>query len=442
MAWAPPRLSPATDNRVVRLSDIDARTSGALSASIGPKAATLVKLAGAGLPVPDGFCVRADAYRACLTAAGVAPAAGGVATAEGYEARRLALTVRLALLRAPLDPSLAASLAAAYERLAGTPPALVAVRSSALCEDTADASFAGQFDTFLGIADHADLVTATHACWASLWSARALRYMRVHEIDPARTAMAVLVQRMVDARAAGGALSQTPDEELLITGTWGLGSVVAQGEVVPDRFVLRRDGAFERVEPGRKDRLVAASPAAGPYWQAVPRELIEAPCLSETEAVALGQMVLAAEVALGSPVEVEWAKDVHGFHILQARPLRVETRHAEHALWQHHPGLRGQPAGIGWGSGPACIVIHEHDLDHVALGDVLVTRVAGPALTAVLPRVAGVVAELGGSTSHLAALARERGIPAVLGALEATRRIPAGAMVAVDGVAGVVRWVR
>ena len=104
--------------------------------------------------------------------------------------------------------------------------------------------------------------------------------------------------------------------------------------------------------------------------------------------------------------------------------------------------LRGQPAGVGWGSGPACVVVHEHDLEHVRLGDVLVTQVAGPALTAVLPRVAGLVAELGGSTSHLAALARERGIPAVLGVGDATRRIPEGATVAVDGVTGLVRWIR
>jgi pyruvate,water dikinase len=247
---------------------------------------------------------------------------------------------------------------------------------------------------------------------------------------------------MIDAEAAGGALSQTPDDELVITGTWGLGSAIAQGEVVPDRFVLRRDGAFERAEPGRKDRLVAASTGAGPVTRAVPRDLVQAPCLTAGEAVELGRMVLAAESTLGSPVEVEWAKDARGFHLLQARPLRVETPHPDYEPWKRHPGLRGQPAGVGWGSGPACLVIHEHDLDHVKVGDVLVTQVAGPALTAVLPRVAGVVAELGGSTSHLAALARERGIPAVLGVIDATRRIPEGASVAVDGVAGVVRWMR
>jgi pyruvate,water dikinase len=376
-----------------------------------------------------------------MTTAALESAASGVASADPHEARRLALRVRLGLLRAPLDPAVAEALIAELARLT-VPGGLVAVRSSALCEDTADASFAGQFDTFLGIGSEADLLTAVHACWASLWSSRALRYMRAHEIDPARTAMAVLVQRMIDAEAAGGALSQTPEDELLITGTWGLGSVIAQGEVVPDRFVLRRDGAFDRVEAGRKDRLVAASLAAGPAPRAVRRDLVEAPCLGEAEAVTLGRMVLAVEAALGSPVEVEWAKDARGVHILQARPLRVETPHAEDELWRHHPGLRGQPAGVGWATGPACLVIHEHDLDHVAPGDILVTEVAGPALTAVLPRVAGVVAELGGSTSHLAALARERGIPAVLGVLGATRRIPEGATVAVDGVAGVVRWMR
>ena len=417
------------------------RDDAATAPLVGPKAATLARLQRAGLSVPDAVCLTAEAYRACVAAAGADDAAAGVAGAELFEGRKLALKVRLALLRGPLESPLAEAIAKAYARLRGE-GALVAVRSSALCEDTADASFAGQFDTFLGIANETELHTAIHACWASLWSSRALRYMQAHEIDPARTAMAVLIQRMVEAEAAGGALSQTPDDELVITGTWGLGSAIAQGEVVPDRFVLRRDGALERIEPGRKDRRVSTSGGEGPLTRPVARDLVEAPCLGEREAVLLGRMVLAAEATLGSPLEIEWAKDARGFHLLQARPLRVETPHPDYEPWRRHPGLRGQPAGVGWGSGPACLVIHEHDLDHVKAGDVLVTQVAGPALTAVLPRVAGVVAELGGSTSHLASLARERGIPAVLGVLGATRRIPEGATVAVDGVAGVVRWMR
>ena len=145
---------------------------------------------------------------------------------------------------------------------------------------------------------------------------------------------------------------------------------------------------------------------------------------------------------MGLPVEIEWAQDDGGFKLLQARPLHLEPTRVPDAIWLRHPGLNGHPAGVGWGSGRACVVSCECELARVAQGDVLVTRVAGPALGAVLPRVAGVVAELGGSTSHLASLARERGIPMVLGVLDATQRIPDGVQIAVDGVAGVVRWMR
>ena len=142
------------------------------------------------------------------------------------------------------------------------------------------------------------------------------------------------------------------------------------------------------------------------------------------------------------PVEIEWALDDGGFKLLQARPLHLEAAPVPDEIWLRHPGLNGHPAGVGWGSGRACVVNCECELARVAPGDILVTRVAGPALSQILPRVAGVVAELGGSTSHLASLARERGIPMVLGVLDATQRIPDGVRIAVDGVAGVVRWMR
>ena len=118
----------------------------------------------------------------------------------------------------------------------------------------------------------------------------------------------------------------------------------------------------------------------------------------------------------------------------------MEEAQVPDEIWLQHPKLSGQPAGVGWGTGRACVVNCECELSRVGPGDILVTKVAGPALSRILPRVAGVVAELGGSTSHLASLARERGIPMVLGVHDATQKIPDGKNTAVDGVAGIVRW--
>jgi len=394
--------------------------------------------------VPEGVCLTADAYRRALALAGLADMAREVAAASSPDARRSALQVRLALTRVPLDITISATLDAAWKQLSGGDGSQVAVRSSALGENTASASFAGQFETFLGIAEPTDLVTAVRACWASLWSPRALRYMRAYGIDPKDAAMPILIQRMVAAEAAGGAFSLTPGDQIVLTATWGLGSVLAQGEVIPDRYLLRRDGSMEAVEPGEKYHLVTTA-ADGTVQRAVSRERVEAPCLTESEAGALARLVLEAESALGSAVEIEWAKDGQAFWIVQARPLRVEGRgvsdDVSDGVWNRHPALMGQPAGIGWSTGPACVVREERDLDRVTIGSVVVTQAGGPALAAVLPRAAGLVAELGGSSSHLAALARERGIPAVLGARGATRRIPEGATVAVDGVIGIVRWI-
>jgi pyruvate,water dikinase len=266
--------------------------------------------------------------------------------------------------------------------------------------------------------------------------------MATCDLDPAATAMAVLVQPLVAARASGGGLSRTAGGEMLLSATPGLGSAIAQGEVVPDRYVLTRDAAIRVAEPGRDGH----PPGCAHHGAARDASSTRTTCLDPSEASQLGRMLRAAEDVVGVPVEIEWALDAEGFKLLQARPLRVEAPAVPSSVpdevWLRHPGLTGQGGGMGWSSGRACVVSCECELARVGPGDVLVTRVGGPALAGVLPRVAAVVAELGGSTSHLASLGRERRIPMVLGVLDATRKIPEGARVAVDGVAGIVRWVR
>jgi pyruvate,water dikinase len=410
-------------------------------ARVGPKAANLSALRRAGLPTPDGYCVASDAYRRQLTALRLESTARAVFTSDDPVARRSALQLRMRLMEHPVTPEIETLLREAWRAVTRNGENPGVVRSSALVEDRFGSSFAGQFESFLGLENETDFLTAVRACWAALWAPRALRYMATHGVDPADTAMALLVQPLVAARAAGGGLSQTAEGGMLINATRGLGSAIAQGEVAPDRYELGRDGRLCESRAGVQYHQAScvhdprlSRPSTRP-----------APCLAPSEIDELGQLLLQTETLMGMPVEIEWALDGEGIKLLQARPLHLDDKTPSQPpdpVWQRQPRLRGQPAGVGWGTGRACVVNCECEITRIAPGDVLVTRSAGPALGRVLSIVAGVVSELGGSTSHLASLARERCVPTVLGVTGATLQIPDGATVAVDGVAGVVRWMR
>jgi len=407
---------------------------------VGPKAANLAALTQAGLPTPGGFSLTAEAYRHQLRHLGIEDLARAYNEADLPGSRKLSIQIRLALYEKPIAPEILEPLLAAW-RAQRTDGSLGVVRSSALIEDRKGANFAGQFESFLGLTGETEFLTTVRACWAALWTSHARRYMENHGLSPADTAMGVLIQPLIAARASGGGLSETAEGQMLISATWGLGSAIAQGEVVPDRIVLGKNGFLRTVDAGRKrHRDTCAHGVSAP--QLVPQDQVNEPSLSPGEAVTLGRLLRRCEQLSGAPVEIEWAIDESGFKLLQSRPLHVEPATVPDQIWLQHPGINGHPAGIGWGAGRAVVVNCECELSRVAPGDILVTKVAGPALSHILSRVSGVVAELGGSTSHLASLARERGIPMVLGVLDATRKIPDGSQCAVDGVAGIVRWLR
>ena len=408
------------------------------AARFGSKAASLAALGQAGMPTPGGYAVDAQVYRAQLAALNLEATARAVFAVEDRpQARRHALDMKLGLMERPIAPALAEPMLAAWRAIAASGSSGV-VRSSALVEDRSDSSFAGQFESFLELQGEEEFLTAVRACWAALWSTRALRYMATHALDPAGTAMALIVQPLVAARVSGGGLSRTAEGDMLVNATWGLGSAIAQGEVAPDRYVLDRSGKVKESALGMKYHSVGCIHGR----KTLSRTLFGARCLDSEQLAELGLLMRKAEEVVGGPVEIEWALDDSGIKLLQARPLHVAEAQVPDEIWLQHPSLNGHPSGIGWGTGRARVVNCECELERVARGDVVVTTVAGPALGQTLGYVAGVVAELGGSTSHLASLARERGVPAVLGVPEATRRIPDGALVAVDGVAGIVRWAK
>ena len=419
---------------IIPLSSPEAADAG----RVGPKAANLAALGQAGLPIPDGICLAADAYRMQIAALGLEETAREVFSSDDGQARRSALRLRMQLMEQPVVEELQEPLIAAWRSVTrnGTVPGVV--RSSALVEDRFGSSFAGQFESFLGLENEIDFFTAVRSCWAALWAPRALRYMATHGLDPADTAMALLMQPLVAARAAGGGLSQTADGGMLINATPGLGSAIAQGEVAPDRYELGRDGGLRDSQAGMTYHQATCAHLSRP-GRSRPKATV---CLTPAQAEELGRYLIQAEAVMGRPVEIEWALDDGGIKLLQSRPLHLDEQPAQvpDQIWLRQPRLRGQPAGVGWGTGRARVVNCECEISTIAPGDVLVTRMAGPALGRVFSIVAGVVSELGGSTSHLASLARERCVPTVLGVPGATLQIPDGSQVAVDGVTGIVRW--
>ncbi|HSG64544.1 MAG TPA: PEP/pyruvate-binding domain-containing protein, partial [Gammaproteobacteria bacterium] len=261
----------------------------------GPKAANQAALGLAGIPIPGGYAVDAEAYRTQLRSLGLEAAARSVFSTGQFAARRHALDVKLGLLDQPIDDTLAPALLDAWNALMSVPGALGVVRSSALVEDRFGSSFAGQFESFLGLKDETEFLTAVRSCWCALWSTRALRYMATHDLDPADTAMALAIQPLVNAKISGGGLSRTAEGDMLLSATWGLGSAIAQGEVVPDRYVVDRTGRLLDMTTGRKFHSVGCVHGTSQ----VDRRMAEAPCLNEDHLRELADYLVRAEEVVG-----------------------------------------------------------------------------------------------------------------------------------------------
>src|SRR4051812_25197577 len=291
----------------------------------GGKAANLGELIGAGLPVPDGFCVTTDAYREGTAAAdlpGIVDRLAGTAADDQARCAELARAARERILAVPVPAHLAAAIPAASRAL-GEPG--VAVRSSATAEDLPFASFAGQQDTYLGIVGAEAVLDAVHRCWASLWTNRAVVYRVRHGIDSAEARLAVVVQRMVDPAVAGVLFTANPvtgrRRETVVDASPGLGEAVVSGAVDPDHIVLD-SGTGAVLERRLGDKRVVVRARAGGGTEVVPRPASDTPCLSDEQLRALVALGNRVQEHFGRPQDTEWAIDGHGaLWLTQARPV-------------------------------------------------------------------------------------------------------------------------
>lgn len=283
--------------------------------SVGGKGANLGECARVGLPVPPGFCVTTEAYRAAV-GDGAVRLVQDAAKGDADAAREFVHGL-------PVPAVVSEKILAAYREL-GEPA--VAVRSSATAEDMADASFAGQQDTYLGVRGPEAVMDAVRRCWASLWTDRAVDYRRQQGVSDEGIALAVVVQQMVDPDVAGVLFTRDPvsgdDSTMLVSASYGLGESVVAALVTPDTFILgRRPASVTSREIGTKETRIDAAPAGGTVTSPVPEDQRTRPCLGDDDllrVVALGERV---EAHYGRGQDIEWAFDHGDLYLLQARPI-------------------------------------------------------------------------------------------------------------------------
>ena len=443
----------------LRLSDLP--EVGGKNASLGEM---IGHLAEAGVDVPGGFATTASAFRTFLDTAGLTARINARLDALNVDdvaaLMEAGREIRGWVLAAQLPAALEAAIRDAYATMckdAGAEIA-VAVRSSATAEDLPDASFAGQQETFLNVIGVDHVVEKVKEVFASLYNDRAITYRVHHGFAHADVALSATVQQMVRSDVGASGVLFTIDTEsgfpdvVFITASWGLGEMVVQGAVNPDEFYVHKPtlsaGHFPilRRQIGSKRERMVFSDHAGERVriEPVPTQDQHRFCITDEDVVTLARHAVTIERHYGRPMDVEWGKDgITGrIYILQARPETVKSRATAQRIERYLLGQRGpvlaegRAIGQKIGQGPARVVHTIAEMDRVKPGDVLIADMTDPDWEPIMKRASAIVTNRGGRTCHAAIIARELGIPAVVGCGDATRRLEAAAEVTVSCAEG------
>jgi pyruvate, water dikinase len=424
-----------------------------------------------GLKVPNGFAITAEAYRHVLDEAGAWPrlrqALDGLEVSDVNDLARRAKLAREIVYSAPLPEDLAAQIVEAYQKLEDEygPQLTVAVRSSATAEDLPTASFAGQHETYLNVGGETQLLDSVRRCFASLFMDRAISYRVDNGFDHFKVFLSVGVMKMVRSDLAASGVMFTLDTEtgfrdvVFITGAYGLGENVVQGAVDPDEFYVFKPtfnaghrAVLRRSMGGKAIKMVYAETGGAATTRNIPTPEAERVrfCLSDDEVLTLAGAAItiedhySAKAGHPMPMDIEWAKDGSDgeLYIVQARPETVASQKSSHILEEYalqgkgEVRTSGRAVGGKVAGGVARVITDVRQLDTFQPGEVLVADSTTPDWGTVMKIAAAIVTDRGGRTCHAAIVARELGIPAVVGCDNATKTIKTGETVTVSCAEG------
>lgn len=443
---------------------------GGKNASLGEMIRQLVPL---GLNVPNGFAITTDAFRQFIRQAGLATKLRSVLSPLNVEdiedLRQRGRQARSLILNTPFPKELEASILIAYNQLCletGESDLSVAVRSSATAEDLPDASFAGQQETYLNVCGPDQLLESCHKCFASLFTNRAISYRTIKGFDHFDVALSVGVQQMVrsDLSASGVMFSIDTEsgfkEAALITAAYGLGETIVQGAVNPDEYLVFKPTLKKGYRPilkkhrGSKEIKMVYDEGSNKLTKTVAVPMLDRQCyaLMDDEVLTLARWACIIEDhystlrGIDSPMDIEWAKDglTGKLFIVQARPETVKSQASNTLLRTYQlsttqqPVVNGQAVGENVGQGRVRVIEDLQNMGDFQPGEVLVTKRTDPDWEPIMKRASAVITDQGGRTCHAAIIAREMGIPAVVGCGDATVKLLSHQSVTVSCAGGEV----
>lgn len=429
----------------------------------GGKGANLAEIYNLGIPVPAGFVVTAQAYDYFIEKAGIKDKIKELLGRINYEDTKqldeITANIRTFISESKLPKEMREEILEAYENLdigdfdaakgsaldvlsKSSEPVFVAVRSSATTEDLADASFAGQQDTYLNIKGEEQLLKSIKNCFASLFTSRATYYRNKKGFKHEESHLAVVVQKMIDANKSGVMFSKDPsykNDNIIIEAVWGLGEGIVSGKVTPDKYVLTKELDIKEKLISKKKVAITRDSSGSKSVVKLTDEKSNQQVLKNNEIRKLGEMALKLEEHYQKPQDIEFAIENSEISIVQTRPITTMEKRVEKPQStdiQGEPILEGLAASPGIASGKVKIVEDLKDLDRVKEGDILVTKMTNPDMVVTMQKSAGIITDEGGLTAHAAIVSREMGIPCIVGTQEATARLKDGEVITMDGYHG------
>jgi len=418
---------------------------------VGGKGGNLGEMYNLGIPIPNGFVVTSDAYFQYIKENDLKPKIQDILKVTDVDQPDQLLTaskkIRSLIRKTPVSQNLSLEIMKAYKKLSGfggLKNIPVAVRTSATAEDSSDASFAGQGDTFLNVIGEVNVVNRVRECWSSLFTSRSIFYQVKKNYDHFKIGVAVPVQKLINSEISGIMFTANPvtnaKDEIIIETIWGLGEYIVQGKITPDQHLVDKK-TWSIISQDHVSQTIQLTKDKNETKETnVPKTKVNRKKIDDSMAIKIAKIGQKLHNHYAKPQDVEFAIDRGKLYIVQTRPITTLDTN-QHQLESQinitqDPILTGDPASPGLASGIVVIIKNPKEITRAQKGQILVTTMTTPDFVPAMKKVNGIITEKGGQTSHAAIVSRELSVPCVVGTKTATKELKEGDIVTINGTTG------